>query len=120
MKIPRHVELDARARTLTLHWPDDVTQRFAHRVLRQACPCAECGRIRIGGGEPSVSPSVEVIKIHPTGYGVQLVFSDRHERGIFPWSYLERLQVIAPLGTIVSSPAQRAGGRLDAVEPGSI
>jgi DUF971 family protein len=104
MRIPLHVDLDAGAQTLTLHWPDGVTQRFAHRVLRQACPCAECRRIRIGGHEPSVSPSVEVVKIRPVGYGVQLVFSDRHERGIFPWSYLERLQVIGPPGTLVPCP----------------
>lgn len=28
--------------------------------------------------------------IVPMGYGVQLIFSDGHERGIFPWTWLER------------------------------
>ncbi|WP_459569001.1 gamma-butyrobetaine hydroxylase-like domain-containing protein [Cupriavidus sp. 8B] len=25
------------------------------------------------------------------GYGVQIVFSDAHERGIYPWAYLRTL-----------------------------
>jgi DUF971 family protein len=29
--------------------------------------------------------------VNPQGYGVQLVFDDGHERGIYPWSYLREL-----------------------------
>ncbi|CAI8772207.1 hypothetical protein EMIT0P43_170072 [Pseudomonas jessenii] len=29
--------------------------------------------------------------MHSQGYGLQLVFSDGHERGIYPWAYLARL-----------------------------
>lgn len=32
----------------------------------------------------------------PMGYGVQLVFSDGHDRGIFPWAWLERF--VPPAG----------------------
>jgi DUF971 family protein len=28
------------------------------------------------------------------GYGVQLVFSDRHARGIFPWRYFDELALV--------------------------
>jgi DUF971 family protein len=34
---------------------------------------------------------VRVTAFGPTGYGVQLVFSDGHARGIFPWAYLASL-----------------------------
>ncbi len=92
MNSPRHIEVDRRARTLTLHWPDGATQRIAHRLLRQICPCAECKRHRLEGAEPVVPDDIAVLEIHPAGYGAQLRFSDGHERGIFPWAFLERLQ----------------------------
>lgn len=34
---------------------------------------------------------VRVVQIESQGYGVQLVFSDGHERGIYPWAYLRDL-----------------------------
>jgi DUF971 family protein len=35
------------------------------------------------------SEDVEVLDIHSMAYGAQLVFSDGHARGIFPWPLLE-------------------------------
>ena len=40
------------------------------------------------GSQPLVSEAVRVVQIHPQGYGVELVFSDGHQRGIYPWAYL--------------------------------
>ena len=40
---------------------------------------------------PLVDERVRVIELNPQGYGVQLVFSDGHERGIYPWAYLADL-----------------------------
>lgn len=90
MNVPQHIELDADS--LTLHWPNGVTQRVTHHVLRHACPCAECRRIRMNGADPVVPTGIAVLDLCPAGYGVQLRFSDNHERGIFPWAYLEQLR----------------------------
>ncbi|VVQ11755.1 hypothetical protein PS938_03710 [Pseudomonas fluorescens] len=30
-------------------------------------------------------------RVSRQGYGLQLVFSDGHERGIYPWAYLAQL-----------------------------
>ncbi|BCF93983.1 gamma-butyrobetaine hydroxylase-like domain-containing protein [Paraburkholderia sp. PGU16] len=95
MRTPRHIEIDRTAQTLTLHWPDGVTQHVAHRVLRQHCPCAECKRLRLRGDTPLVPDDIAVLDVRPAGYGVQLLFSDSHERGIFPWAFLERLPATA-------------------------
>ncbi|CAD6511258.1 DUF971 domain-containing protein [Paraburkholderia sabiae] len=92
MNSPLHIELDMHARTLALHWGDGATQRIAYRLLRQICPCAECKRQRLDGAAPVVPNDIAVLEILPAGYGAQLRFSDGHERGIFPWSFLERLQ----------------------------
>jgi DUF971 family protein len=29
--------------------------------------------------------------MQPMGYGMQIVFSDGHAQGIYPWEYLKRL-----------------------------
>ncbi|NYH20920.1 gamma-butyrobetaine hydroxylase-like domain-containing protein [Paraburkholderia bryophila] len=93
MNLPNRVELNADA--MILHWPGGAAQRIAHRTLRNACPCAGCRRVRIAGGETAHAKDVVVTTIQPMGYGVQLVFSDGHDRGIFPWLYLQALPEIA-------------------------
>ena len=37
---------------------------------------------------------VFVTHAEPMGYGVQLVFSDQHARGIFPWRYFDELALV--------------------------
>lgn len=39
-----------------------------------------------------VDGRVQVIEVNSQGYGLQLVFSDGHERGIYPWAYLAGLR----------------------------
>jgi DUF971 family protein len=40
---------------------------------------------------PLVDDRVRLIEVNAQGYGLQLVFSDGHERGIYPWAYLSSL-----------------------------
>lgn len=56
--------------------------------LRQHCRCAECRYQQLTGGEKNNTDDVSVLAASPLGYGVQLHFSDGHNRGVFPWSYL--------------------------------
>jgi len=84
MKTPSAVEMDGEAHAVILRWPGGIVQRLAHRTLRDACPCAQCRRLRIGGDSLSCARDVAVTDIRPMGYGIQVVFSDGHERGIFP------------------------------------
>ena len=91
MRMPDEIRLDAAARTLTLGWCDGAVLRLSHRQLRDGCPCVECRRLRLAGRPPAASADVALLDVRPMGYGVQLAFSDGHERGIYPWSYFERL-----------------------------
>lgn len=75
-------------RQLRLDWSDDRVQWLDYTQLRRECPCSQCRAFRLQGTPPKVSDGVRVIEIHPQGYGVQLVFSDGHQRGIYPWAYL--------------------------------
>jgi DUF971 family protein len=88
---PEQIAIDAVTRTLTLQWTDGRERKIAHAQLRRACACAECRRIRLDGGSVQASPDVTLTQVQPMGYGVQLIFSDGHARGIYPWRYLEQL-----------------------------
>jgi DUF971 family protein len=78
-------------RTLRLSWPDGRVSLFNHAELRRQCPCSQCRAFRLKGVTPLVDERVRLIEINPQGYGVQLVFSDGHQRGIYPWDYLAQL-----------------------------
>ncbi len=76
---------------LALLWSDGE-QVLSHARLRGACPCSQCRAGRLGGRIDLVPGDVRVERVEVQGYGVQLVFSDGHERGIYPWSYLKDLK----------------------------
>lgn len=75
---------------LLLQW-GEVEQVISHARLRGACPCSQCRAARLKGAISLVGEDVRVARIEAQGYGVQLVFSDGHERGIYPWDYLRQL-----------------------------
>lgn len=73
---------------LRLNWADDRVQLIGHAQLRRQCPCSQCRAFRLQGLNPVVSSAIRLLEVHPQGYGLQLVFSDGHERGIYPWDFL--------------------------------
>lgn len=86
--------IDHRARAaLEFFWPDGERQVAPYLVLRALCPCADCKALRRSGLNGLTSETtVKVADIQPVGsYGVQFVFSDGHDRGIFPWGFLRGL-----------------------------
>ncbi|MDR6710497.1 DUF971 family protein [Pseudomonas hunanensis] len=90
MDAPRAVHNSTTQGELALQWADTV-QVISHVRLRGACPCSQCRAGRLRGGIGVVRDDVRVERIEAQGYGVQLVFSDGHERGIYPWRYLRDL-----------------------------
>ena len=89
MRTPAEIHSDAATRVLTLRWADGETQQITHAQLRGACPCSGCRAARLAGRDIAIDPDVTLAGIEPMGYGAQLLFSDSHARGIFPWTYLE-------------------------------
>jgi DUF971 family protein len=76
---------------LRLDWADGSVQLIGHAQLRRQCPCSQCRAFQLQGLKPVVSPGIRLLEVNPQGYGLQLVFSDGHERGIYPWTYLAGL-----------------------------
>lgn len=82
--------------TLELVWQDGGRQVLSHAFLRAHCKCTQCQSLRLIGGVEALEAAagVRVEDLKTVGaYGVQLIFSDGHERGIYPWEYLRTLQV---------------------------
>ncbi|WP_277761869.1 DUF971 domain-containing protein [Pseudomonas sp. A34-9] len=88
---PLSVGNSQQEQTLRLVWPDGREQQLNHAELRRQCPCSQCRAFRLKGLTPQVDDRVRLIELNPQGYGVQLVFSDGHQRGIYPWAYLANL-----------------------------
>jgi len=72
------LSINARGRQLTL----------TAETLRAACKCAHCTRARIDERFPSSFPGIAITDVNDLGYGLNLSFSDGHNRGIYPSTYL--------------------------------
>jgi DUF971 family protein len=78
---------------LELTWQDGSTDRLPHALLRSCCRCAACEQQRRHSGTPiEAAGSIRLSAIEPIGdKGLNLVFSDGHGRGIYPWAYLRQI-----------------------------
>lgn len=90
MQPPERIRNDVAQGQLQLHWADTAIA-LDHDALREACRCAECHFKRHHGMPIGAAADVRITGIESVGYGVQIVFSDGHARGIFPWAYLALL-----------------------------
>jgi DUF971 family protein len=95
---PQQVLLHERSGALALRWGAEAPALLAGHRLRAACRCAGCEHARRGGDATAVDSAVRLQRVSPIGeFGLQLHFSDGHERGIYPWPYLRELALeIAP------------------------
>jgi DUF971 family protein len=59
--------------------------------LRLSCKCAHCTRARFDERFPDCFPGVAFVEVADLGYGLNISFSDGHNRGIYPKSYLAKL-----------------------------
>jgi len=78
---------------LELVWQDGTESRLSHGLLRSCCRCAACEQqFRQTGSRADIAPSIRLDDIRPIGdKGLNLVFSDGHGRGIYPWAYLREI-----------------------------
>ena len=83
---PTAIEL--RADGLHLEWADGAAHLQA-AALRSACRCGGC---RAHPVVPALLETVQLEGAAPVGqYALQLLFSDGHDRGIYPWLLLREL-----------------------------
>ena len=60
--------------------------------LRAACRCADCRRERIDRDADPDTDGTTIADAQLVGdHALNIAFSDGHDRGIYPWSYLREL-----------------------------
>ena len=89
---PSAINLNKANRTLELVW-NGAHATLSHQVLRRSCRCSVCEstRRKLNDVIP-VATDITLLDIEVLGStGVRLYFSDLHDRGIYPWTYLRQI-----------------------------
>jgi DUF971 family protein len=95
--VPTEVVLHAASGRLELAYVNGRRAEFTAPSLREACKCATCENRRLAGQPPVALVGTAFTHVNPIGeLGLQFVFSDGHDRGIFPWPYLHQLSLELP------------------------
>ena len=94
---PRNIAVAGRE--LAVAWGDGHESYFPFERLRRECPCASCRARAARSSETNPlrvvkAPRPEdltIVRLVPVGaYAVQIVWSDGHDTGIFPFETLRR------------------------------
>ena len=77
--------------SLSLTTPQGQRTTLSAEQLRIACKCAHCTRARFDDRFPARFPGLAIVRVADLGYGLNIAFSDGHDRGIYPKPYLSGL-----------------------------
>lgn len=88
---PVDIHFHRKSQCLVFTWESGEVDRLDTSRLREACLCSSCRAAKLQALFVVAAP-VYVDEVRFLGVaGLQLVFSDAHERGVFPWRYLREL-----------------------------
>jgi DUF971 family protein len=90
--MPDGYELGADLASLSLTADDGSRIGLSAETLRLSCKCAHCTRARFDGRFPERFSGIAIVAVADLGYGVNISFSDGHNRGIYPKTYLLSLR----------------------------
>lgn len=77
---------------LTMRWLDGPSSELSAQILRQEARDAASVRARYDHGPFAAPDSLQITALEPVGgFGVNIHFSDGHDRGIYPFVYLKEL-----------------------------
>ena len=99
---PTSITAHREKKEMAVIWDDGHASLYPFSLLRSGCPCAECrgGHDKMGlTPDPSVftetlpdSPATRLTNLIPVGsYGLNPVWEDGHDAGIYRWDYLRAL-----------------------------
>ncbi|ESZ09399.1 gamma-butyrobetaine hydroxylase-like domain-containing protein [Mesorhizobium sp. L48C026A00] len=89
--IPLELKINSPRSLLSVTWDDGAVSLIPASVLRARSRAAQQVRADVEGKARSFE-TVTVTNAEAIGsYAIRLVFSDGHDRGIYPWSYLREI-----------------------------
>ena len=80
--------------SLSMTAPDGRQIALSAERLRLACKCAHCRRAQFDRHFADAFPGIAIVAVADLGYGLNISFSDGHNRGIYPKSYLAELAAL--------------------------
>jgi len=90
--VPQAITLAGDRRSLLIDWGEGKADRATAAALREACRSSRSVRARINGWAVPAPADLTIVDLRPVGrYAINLVFSDGHDRGIYPWRYLKEI-----------------------------
>lgn len=87
-------EISPDLASLSMTAPDGRQIMLGAEQLRLACKCAHCRRAQFDNRFASSFPGIAIVAVTDLGYGVNISFSDGHNRGIYPKAYLAELAAL--------------------------
>ena len=90
---PSTIRMHRKTRVLEVGWPDGTVFKLPCEYLRVFSPSAEVQGHGPGQAVLLVGKEkVNIGAIEPVGhYAIKLIFDDKHDSGLFSWSYLHWL-----------------------------
>lgn len=89
---PQEIMLTADRRRLLIDWGAGRRDAASATALRDASRSSGSVRQRVDGLAVPAPDDLTIVDVRPVGhYAVNLVFSDGHDRGIYPWRYLREI-----------------------------
>jgi DUF971 family protein len=89
--VPVEVRLKKFSNSLDIFWSDGDISKIHGGNLRRHCACSKCRARKLIGTE-LITDNGKIQKINLMGStGLQIIFADGHDRGVFPWSYLHAI-----------------------------
>ena len=80
------------ARNLNVYWDDGQVSRLSAETLRREARDAWTTRQKIDFGTVRVEPDLTITGLYQVGrFGVNVHFSDGHDKAIYPFVYLREL-----------------------------
>ncbi|MDR3391143.1 MAG: DUF971 domain-containing protein [Sulfuriferula sp.] len=90
---PVEIRQNPASATLEISWNDGYVSRYGNAALRRACRCTTCRQLSDKHAPIPCPDDISIVSIDAVGaYAIQIGFSDGHDRGIFPWEYLRKLE----------------------------
>ena len=106
---PTEIKLSRDKSKIIISWPDGNKAELSAPLLRQRCNSARSKRARIDCAEKLKPEHLTIAEIRSVGlYAINLVFSDGHDRGIYPWSYLKDLSYERLMCGVADKACERA------------
>ena len=98
---PTEIRLSRNRTRLSVTWENGATVDYPAALLRERARDATSVRFDADGWSVPAAPDLTINKVEPIGnYAIRLAFSDGHDRGIFPWSYLANIAAAGSSATI--------------------